>query len=241
VSVWFTAVSTARRALVVAAAVVALTACQTGERPSFDTSNTSGAQGATTTSTTMDDVASSTVEGVPETTVADANPYSALFATSADVSETAVYEVRQTAQQVTATVTVSRMPGRTLVDVRGFQFRDNGGAHETCNVDTQTCEPDYAEQRLSDLQISSGFWGPAIRRELNSPTLASRIGPVTTSDETIAGEPVTCVNVPGPSRSDRYCALATGMLAEKDTAAVTIDLVEYRHAFAEDLWNQFPA
>jgi hypothetical protein len=217
---------------------VALTACQTGERPSFDTSESGAAPTTASAGETTREVAT------PDTpdNASGRRPRNAsdLFDTSSAVTETAVYEVTQAAQQLRAVITVSREPGRSIVEVRGLLFRERDGVRETCNTGTEVCEPDFAEQQLSDLQITTAFWGPAIQSELESPAMDARIGPLTTSDETIAGQRATCVAVPGPSRSDRYCALASGTLALKDTAAVTIDLVEYRTTFDEALWNRFP-
>jgi hypothetical protein len=221
------------------AVAAALTACQTGERPSFDASSDRSPADRDTapaveaaTAHTPDNAGSAASErpGMP----------AALFITSG-AAETATYEVRQSSQGVTAVVTVSREPGRTVVEVRGTQFREEDGERQTCNVDTNVCEPEFAEQRLSDLQISTGFWGPAVRRELESPTLDARIGPLEYEPDTYAGQTATCVVVPGPSRTDRYCALPSGLLAAKATAAVSIELVDYHTGFDEALWAKIPA
>lgn len=207
-------------------AVSFLAACATGERPSYapDDGTSSGASGITSTTA---------ASGVDASVLA-------LFNTSLAVSETAKYEIHQTLQGITAPATFTRDATRTILDVRDVQFRNSGGKRETCNRSSMSCRLGFAEQRLSDLQISSGFWGPAVLEALTSPTVTARIGPITTDSDTVAGQAVTCVSIPGPSRVDRYCALPSGTLASMDTAAVTITLTSYESSFDSSLWDEYP-
>jgi len=200
-----------------------LTACQTGERPSFETVPSD--EGATPAD--QDDSGPS-----PQV-----DAFISLLDTPPPDGETATYEIVQVAQGVSATATVVRDAVRTAVDVRDTQFRESAGRQETCGGVSGACAPGYAEQRLSDLQITTGFWGPALRQTLRSPTLEYRIGPITTTSETIAGQPATCIAIPGPSRVDRYCVLASGIAATIETAAVTVNLTDYEATFDESRWN----
>jgi len=225
--------------VVVALAAVALTACQTGERPSFDTTPDNGATADTQAG------ASRPVEvatgGTPDNATTARSGYTDLFDTSSGVTETAVYTVVQTAQQVTAIATLSRDGDRTVVEVRGVQYRGEGDEQTTCVVATGACEAGYDEQPLSDLQITSGFWGPAVVAKLASPTYRARIGPVTTSTITVAGQDAVCVDIPGPDRTDRYCALKSGALAAMDTAYVRVELTSYEPSFDESVWAEVDA
>jgi hypothetical protein len=194
----------------------------TGQRPSFDPGVTA-APGTT---------APARATGVSDEILA-------LFDSSTVEPFTAVYRVRQTAQQVTATAILTRDATRTALDIRDVQFRESGGQRQTCNRSSNFCQPGYAEQRLSDLQITSGFWGPSVKDALRSPALNARIGPITTVKDTLAGQGVTCVNIPGPGRVDRYCALDNGVLASMDNAAVSVTLMEYRSTFDQQVWDEF--
>ena len=204
------------RALALFTAAIALSACMTGQRPSLDPGGTTAPARAT---------------GVSDEILA-------LFDSSIPEPFTAVYQVRQTTQQVTATAILTRDATRTALDVRDTQFRESGGQRETCNRSSNACQPGYAQNRLSDLQITAGFWGPSIKDVLRSPILNARIGPITTDKDTVAKQAVTCVNIPGPGRTDRYCALDSGVLASMDNAAVSVTLVEYRTTFDQQVWDE---
>ncbi len=209
------------------AVAAVLTACQTGERPSFDTvPSDSGAAPAD-----QDDSGPS-----PELAA-----LIGLLSSPPPPGETATYEIVQATQGVTATATLVRDGERTALDVRDTQFRESDGRQETCERGSGVCSAGYAEQLLSDLQITTGFWGPALRQTLTSPTLGARIGPITTFSRTIAGQQATCIEIPGPSRVDRYCALSTGIAAAIETAAVTVALTDYRATFDESTWDAIPA
>lgn len=209
------------------AVAAVLTACQTGERPSFDTvPSDSGAAPAD-----QDDSGPS-----PELTA-----FIELLSSPPPPGETATYSIVQATQGVTAAATLVRDSDRTALDVRDAQFRESDGQQETCERASGVCASGYAEQRLSDLQITSGFWGPALRTTLASPTLAARIGPITTFSRTIAGQQATCIEIPGPSRVDRYCVLPSGIVATVETAAVNVELTEYRASFDESIWDSIPA
>jgi hypothetical protein len=226
-------VSPARRALAVVAAVAVLTACQTGERPSFEDDPNAADSDETDAKT------SPAEPGVPRGSgFADPAVRSALFETDAAIAETAVYEILQPYQQVRAGATMTRQGERVAVVVRDTAYRTEGDRTVTCSIAAATCEDGANGQPLSDLQITRGFWGPATQVAMTSPRLDARIGPITNTTETIAGQQATCLEIPGPTYTDRYCALASGTVATIDTAAVQVTLVEYRTEFSDWLWRQ---
>jgi hypothetical protein len=201
-----------RLVMFVAGVATIATACQTGERPTY-------------------------IEPTDSTVPA----YADLFDTSSAVAETIVYRIEQTFQQIPATAVLSRDASRFVLDVRNTQYRDSDGERLTCNRDSKECQAGHDEQRISDLSITTGFWGPTVHQRLSGGGPTGRIGPVTTSREPVGDQTATCVSVPGPDRTDRYCALDSGVLASMDTAAVTIELVERRPGFDESLWGEIPS
>ncbi|MSW20785.1 MAG: hypothetical protein F2873_07780 [Actinobacteria bacterium] len=209
-----------------------LSACFTGERATVDTSETMPSP----VSTTLEAPDTTIPPGAPKTAAALAS----LFGAPAKGPETATFEIRPTDQAETVTAVVTRDATRTVVSVRDVQFRSGAAGPSTCRQQTDVCTPGFNSQPLSDLGITAQFWGPSVRQELRSPTLAARIGPVTTTDTTIAGQVAVCIDVPGPDLTVRYCALPTGMLASKSTARVAIELVAYSDTFDEQLWAKFP-
>lgn len=218
--------------LAVVAASSFLAACFTGERPSFDPTDTlgtrNGASGVSGPGTIAD--------GLPTTPAELAK----LFGTRARGRETATYEIRPTSSSGSAVVaTVSRDTGRLVVQVRNIQYRTDSSGPRTCRDTSKSCTRGLNSQPLSDLLITAQFWGPAIRQQLESPTLAARIGPTQTTQAEIADQLSICIDVPGPQVTDRYCALPTGLLAALRTAAVTITMTDYVPDFDEELWAKY--
>lgn len=216
----------------VAAAGLLLSACFTGERPSFDPTVTIDTQGTAAGASGPGTIA----EGLPSTPA----ELAALFGARASGAETAAFEIRPTSSTAKPVLaTVSRDLTRLVVSIREIQYRTDERGPQTCRTTTQSCTRGLNSQPLSDLQISAQFWGPAIRQQLESPALAARIGPIRTTQATIAEQLAVCIDVPGPQVTDRYCALPTGMLAALSTAAVTVTLVDYLPEFDESLWEAF--
>lgn len=217
-------------AAVAAAALLAalgLSACLTGERASIDTSNA-----PETTLGTIDSVAAAAGP-------ATAEALALVFGQAASGPETASYVIRPTGSTESVDAVVSRDATRTVVRIRDIQYRSDPTGPRTCRTTTNSCTQGFNSQPLSDLNITAQFWGPSVRQELRSPTLAARIGPIRTTQATIAGQSATCVDVPGPQVTDRYCALASGLLAQKSTARVTIEVSSYSTTFDESMWAEF--
>ena len=213
--------------------LLGLTACFTGERASIDTSPST----TTVVAAPVDTEPSASGPSGPKTAASLAS----LFGKKATGPETATFEIRPTTQTEPITAVVSRDESRTLVSIRDVQYRSDESGPSTCRRAANTCTRGFNAQPLSDLNITAQFWGPSVRQELRSPTLASRIGPVATSNETLSGQSAVCIDIPGPQVTDRYCALSSGMLAQKTTARVVITLVSYSQTFDETLWAEFPA
>lgn len=218
--------------LAAVAASLLLASCFTGERPSFDPTDTlgppNGASGASGPGTIAD--------GLPGTPAELAQ----LFGARARGPETATYEIRPSSSSaVPVTATVSRDVDRIVVSVRDIQYRTDASGPRTCRASTKSCTRGLNSQPLSDLLITAQFWGPAIRQQLESPTLAARIGPIRTTQAQIAGQLSICIDVPGPQVTDRYCAVPTGLLAALSTAAVSITMTNYGPEFDEQLWAEY--
>lgn len=206
-----------------------LAACMTGERASIDTSPGANLNADTTPAD------SDTGVSVPAT----AEALALLFGQAADGPETVVYSIQPTGSEATVEATVSRDQTRSVVSIREIQYRSDGSGPRTCRASVSTCTQGFNSQPLSDLNVTARFWGPSVRQELRSPSLAARIGPIRTTQETVAGQAATCIEVPGPQLTDRYCAFASGMLARKSTARVTIEVTSYSATFDEALWAEF--
>lgn len=188
-----------------ALATVALTGCFTGERPTL------------VEPPTIDDPAAQAVID--------------RLATASSAEFTATYEITPTLTGETTTATVSQDGARRRITIGDVDFIADGNVNRTCSNDERGCVDYLDDARVSDLNITHRFWGDAFRSRLELDA-SRRIGFSEGSDETIAGAPAACVDIPVPSASElsgtvRYCALDAGPLARYVGADVNIELVAF--------------
>jgi hypothetical protein len=184
-------------------AALALTACATGPRPSFDAAEP--AQQAT---------------GDPAIdAVLDRLDRVGLGYFTADYTVL----TRLGGKQSSATVVQadSRRRSITINDVR---FLDGSGTAATCDLLTAQCEAIINDARVSDVQITHDFYGSSFARRLRVDAGRS-LSPARGYTETIAGQPAACADVPVSGGTKVYCALDSGPLARYDGNDVAIEMV----------------
>jgi hypothetical protein len=193
----------ARTIVVVTGAVVALSACMTGERPSFDSDDP--AQEAT-----GDPAVDAVLERLDRVGVEQF---------------TADYTIltRLGGLQSTATVVQSDNSRRSIT-INDVRFIDGSGTAATCNLATAECEATLNDARVSDVQITHDFYGSSFARRLRVDAGRS-LAPARGYTETIGGQPAACADVPVSGGTKVYCALDTGPLARYDGNDVVIELV----------------
>ncbi len=122
------------------------------------------------------------------------------------------------ADHLAVTVTTGTLPG---VAVYG------GVSAATCSGTPITCKAGVDERPLSDLQLTSTFWGASAARSLN--VQASRTTDVIpTSNIIISGQSATCVAIQnGTGVPTQFCALTTGLLARWDDQTRKIELTKF--------------
>ncbi|HEX9260621.1 MAG TPA: hypothetical protein VF855_13865 [Acidimicrobiales bacterium] len=201
----------ARRLLVVTAlAVVTLTGCVTGERPTLGPMPDLGGS----TGTPVGDAGVDKVLGLLEAAQR-----------GSPTTFTAVYGVTRKLGPLSVSGTVVRDGGNlsiTLGDVRYLV----GGASKTCTVSTGACEAGLLEQRTSDVTVGSGFFAASPARALRV-AYARKTGPAVPSQQTVAGIAVDCVDILAGAGTERYCATPAGPLALWDTADKTVTLAKF--------------
>ncbi len=201
--------------VVLAAAVLVgallLTACVTGERPSF-----------------IDD------EDVPGTPVGDAAIDAVLgrLEGSDPPPFTAEYTIVTNASGGTSNATVVVDVDRRSITISNIRFLIEGSRTGTCNTQSGRCSNSIDDARVSDIQVTHQFYGEATARRLRSDA-AQRIGATAASAATIAGLAATCVSVPLSDGSPVYCALENGLLARMDNGDVDIELTSFRDGVDE--------
>jgi len=186
-----------------AIAALALAACATGPRPSFDTAEP-------TQQATGDPAIDAVLERLDRVGIEQF---------------TADYTIltRLGGKESTATV-VQASDSRRSITINTVRFLDGIGTASTCNLTTAECEAVINDARVSDVQITHDFYGSSFARRLRVD--ASRgLAPARGYTETIGGQPATCADVPVSGGTKVYCALDTGPLARYDGNDVVIELV----------------
>lgn len=187
--------------------VLACSACFTGERPSLVTEATLAP---------LDDSAIGAVAEI-------------LAAGPVDVAFTVDYTIvtKLGGQSTVARLSHDPLLGSSVVVAEVRYVWPIDGQRWTCSTITSECESGIDETRVSDRQLTSGFWGPSIVERLRQDvSFAVRDASLRTGD--LAGRPVTCVEVPvvdssGSPRTKNYCAFdSLGVVASFDTADLSV-------------------
>jgi hypothetical protein len=204
--------STAGLAGIVLAAALLLTACVTGQRPTF-----------------VDDGLS------PGTPVGDA-PIDAVLSRLENPTTqpfTADYTILTKATGGTSNATVAVDVDRRSITISNIRFLIEGSRTGTCNVESGRCSNSIDDGRVSDIQVTHQFYGEASARRLRADA-TQRIGATASSAATIAGLGATCVSVPvSADGAATYCVLENGVLARMDNGDVLIELTAFRDGVDE--------
>ena len=149
---------------------------------------------------------------------------------------TATYDITPTLTGETTAATVVQSGDQRRVTIGSVEFFRQGSGARTCFTGNVDCVDGIDEARISDLNITSEFWGrsSAARLGLNA---ARAVGNPEGSVETIAGQPATCATIPvgttttaeggSPVQALVYCALDAGVLARYNGADVVIELTSF--------------
>jgi hypothetical protein len=189
-------------------ALVAPVACGTGARPTLGASVPMGGGAGSTLGDAPTDAVLQRLEQVAGHTFTATYRLLRKFGTK---STTAT--VVEDAEQVSVTVG----------DVR-FLF---GSRTVTCSMASGQCEDGTIDARISDYSLPSSFFAESPARALRV-TYARKTGDTVAADQTIAGVPSICVEIPIGDGSERYCATSTGAIAQWDTAAIHVELTELK-------------
>ncbi len=185
------------------AATVALAACATGPRPSFDADEPSQ-------QATGDPAIDAVLERLDRVGIEQF---------------TAGYTIltRLGGMESTATV-VQASNSRRSVTINSVRFLDGTGTAATCDLMTAECEAVINDARVSDVQVTHDFYGSSFARRLRVDATRS-LSPARGYTDTIGGQPATCADVPVSGGTKTYSALDSGPLARYDGNDVVIELV----------------
>ena len=181
-----------------------LTACATGPRPSL----------------------------VDESTVTDTVTQAVLdrLERASSATFTADYEITPSLTGQPTHATVMQMGNQQRVTIGDVDYFTDGTTSRTCAVGGTDCVDSIDEARVSNLSVTSKFWGPSVVSKLELDSARS-VDASTGTTDTIANRPATCADVHVPSidgvGSVTYCAVDDGVLARYFGADVTIELTSF--------------
>lgn len=183
--------------------MVALAGCAVGQRPTL--------------------VAETPIDDAPAQTVLDRLG-------RGPATFTATYDITPSTTGIATPATVVQDGERRKVTIGSVVFRSDGATSSTCQGAGE-CEEFLDDARVSDLNITNRFWGPAFASRLELDA-SRRIGFSLPSTDEIAGRPAACVDVVVPSATESsgtvvYCAIDDGVLARYFGADVSIELTSF--------------
>jgi hypothetical protein len=193
-----------RLALGAVALTLLLTACATGPRPTLVDQPTA-----------TDTVAQAVLDRLERAS-------SATF--------TADYEITPSLTGQPTHATVIQEGSQQRVTIGDVDYFTDGTTSRTCAVGGTDCVDSIDDARISNLNVTSKFWGPSVASKLELDTARS-VDATTGRIDTIANRPATCADVHVPSidgvGSVTYCAVDDGVLARYYGADVTIELTSF--------------
>lgn len=122
------------------------------------------------------------------------------------------------------TATVALDANKRSIVINNVHYFDVDGITATCASDgSAPCTDGLDLARISDVGITPDFYAADTAKRLRRDAIA-KVGPSIASVQNIAGMAATCVDLPLPGGTARYCAVASGMLALLDDGDVRIEM-----------------
>lgn len=193
-----------RIALGAAALALVLTACATGPRPTL----------------------------VDEPVVTDTVAQAVLdrLERGSSATFTAEYEITPSLTGQATHATVIQEGSQQRVTIGNVDYFTDGTVSRTCAVGGTDCVDSIDDARISNLSITSKFWGPSVLSKLELDSARS-VDAATGRTGMIANRPATCADVHVPSidgvGSVTYCAVDDGVLGRYFGADVAIELTSF--------------
>jgi hypothetical protein len=200
--------SVSRRAvLVIALSTLLLSGCFTGKRPYFS-EDQAFPPGSATGDPAIDAVL-------------------ALLDGATPGPATAAYDVLTKYGNTTHPALVVLDPGKRSVTIGNTVYIQTETIAVTCTKDLSVpCVEGFDPQRISDTGITVDFYAADTAKRLRRDATA-KVGPAVAHQDSVAGQTVTCVDVPVSGGTAVYCALPDGLLAKLDDGDVAVTLTMF--------------
>jgi hypothetical protein len=194
---------TRRGAFALALSVVLLTGCFTGKRPSF--TDDPFPPGTMTGDAAIDAV-------LTRLDAASTGPV------------TAAYSVLTKFGNTTSQAVVVLDGSNRSVTIGNVHYVDTPGAQATCAQDASVpCADGLDASKVSNIGVTIDFYAADTAKRLRRD-FRGMVGPSTAHVETIADQPVTCVDVPLSGGVAVYCVMDNGLIARLDDGDVAVNL-----------------
>lgn len=192
-----------RGAFALVLSLVLLAGCFTGKRPSF--SEDPFPAGAMTGDAAIDAV-------LTKLDAATTGP------------ATAAYSVLTKFGNTTNPAIVILDGGNRSVVIGNVHYIDTPAAQATCAEDASVpCASGLDASRVSNIGVTIDFYAADTAKRLRRD-FRGMVGPSTAHVETIADQPVTCVDVPLSGGVAVYCVMDNGLVARLDDGDVAVNL-----------------
>ncbi len=137
---------------------------------------------------------------------------------------TAAYSVLTKFGNTTASAVVILDAGSRSVTIGNVRYIDTPNAQATCAEDGSVpCLAGLDATKVSNIGITVDFYAADTAKRLRRDFRAM-IGPSSPHVETIADQPVTCVDLPLSGGVAVYCVMDNGMVARLDDGDVAVNL-----------------
>jgi hypothetical protein len=109
-------------------------------------------------------------------------------------------------------VVVQAADGRRSITINDVRFVIGDGTDATCDLTADECEASINDARVSDIGVTHEFYAASFAARLRADA-NRRVSDTQGYTEALAGQQITCVDVPLSGIVRSYCALDSGPLA----------------------------
>lgn len=127
---------------------------------------------------------------------------------------------------VTAVTVTQRAPNERSVTIGDTRYLTEATGTRTCTVSTGTCVEGIDPQPVSNTGVTSELTFGDVAKRLRR-FAGARTGATTAAQNTIAGQPATCVDLPLGVNVSTFCVLADGVLGRLGDGDIAVEMTSY--------------
>ncbi len=144
-----------------------------------------------------------------------------------DAVYTADYDVVTTFDNATTVVRASQSgTSRRSLTIGDVRYIVDGASTRTCTVSTGDCVDTIDDSRVSDVQMTSDFFGTSLSARLRHDAEVATGEPAASTEE-ILGQTATCTAIPVDAATNTYCVLDNGVLTRLTAGDLVVTMTAY--------------